>query len=122
MAIPTWPTANGFPQVVQKGFTESIGANIIRSPMDSGPAKQRYRGKSPDKLNVSFILTTQQVSTLESFINNDLRGVRRFLFPHPRTTQQVEVRIIPQGGGELFQLQYLAPGYWQTQLNLEVLP
>lgn len=122
MAIPTWPTAGGFPQSVQKGYTENHGANILRSPMDSGPAKQRWRGNRPSTLSVSFILNTSQVTTLENFITNDLRGTRRFLFPHPRTTQQVEVRIVPQGSGDLYQLQYLAPGYWQAQLNLEVLP
>lgn len=122
MAIPTWPTTGGFPQSVQKGYTENHGANILRSPMDSGPAKQRYRGNRPSTLTVSFILDTQQVATLESFVYNTLRGTKRFLFPHPRTGAQVEVRIIPQGSGDLYQLQYLAPGYWQTQLNLEVLP
>ena len=122
MAIPTWPTAGGFPQSVQKGYTENHGANILRSPMDSGPAKQRWRGNRPSTLSVSFILNTQQVTTLENFITNNLRGTRRFLFPHPRTNQQVEVRIVPQGSGDLYQLQYLAPGYWTTQLNLEVLP
>lgn len=122
MAIPTWPTAGGFPQSVQKGYSENHGANIVRSPMDSGPAKQRYRGNRPSTLTVSFIMTTAHVSTLETFIRDTLRGTRRFAFTHPRTGATVEVRIVPQGSGDLYQLQYLAPGYYQTQLTLEVLP
>ena len=122
MAIPQWPTANNFPQSPQKGFSESVGVNVVRSPMDAGPAKQRRRAKRPSTMDLSFILTTAQTQTLESFIENDLEGVRRFGFLHPRLNTQVEVRIIPQSDGEFFRLQYLAPGYWQTSMKFEILP
>jgi hypothetical protein len=122
MAIPSWPTANNFPQSPQKGFTESIGQNIIRSAMDAGPAKMRNRGKRPNTMDLSFILTTAQTTTLENFIKNTLFGTKRFSFPHPRTGSTVEVRIVPSGDGEFFKLQYLAPGYWNTSLKLEILP
>lgn len=122
MAIPQWPTANSFPQSPQKGFSESVGVNVVRSPMDAGPAKQRRRAKRPSTMDLSFILTTAQTQTLESFIENDLEGVRRFGFLHPRLNTQVEVRIVPQSEGEFFRLQYLAPGYWQTSMKFEILP
>jgi hypothetical protein len=122
MAIPSWPTANSFPQVPQKGFTESVGLNIIRSPTDSGPAKMRRRGTVPNTMDLSFILTTAQTTTLETFIKDTLLGVKRFSFPHPRTAATVEARIIPSGDGEFFKLQYLAPGYWNTSLKFEILP
>jgi hypothetical protein len=122
MAVPQWPTANDFPQSPQKGFSESIGANVVRSPMDAGPAKQRRRSRRPSTLDVSFIMTTQHTETLESFINNDLQGVNRFQFTHPRLYTTIDVRIVPQGEGEFFRLQYLAPGYYQTSLKLEILP
>lgn len=123
MAIPSWPTANNFPQVPQKGFTESIGINIVRSQPDAGPAKQRVRARRPDTMQLSFILTTAECDTLESFIKNTLRGTKRFLFPHPRKLgTNVEARIVPQQDGQFFELQYLAPGFWQTQLTFEVLP
>jgi hypothetical protein len=122
MAVPQWPTANNFPQSPQKGFSESIGVNVIRTQTDMGPAKQRRRSRRPSTLDVSFILTTDQTQTLELFINNDLQGVNRFEFTHPRLYTPVDVRIIPQGDGEFFKLQYLAPGYWQTSLKLEILP
>jgi hypothetical protein len=122
MAVPQWPTANGFPQSPQKGFSESIGVNVVRSPMDAGPAKQRRRSRRPSTMDVSFIMTTQHTETLEAFINNDLQGVNRFQFTHPRLYTTIDVRIVPQGEGEFFKLQYLAPGYYQTSLKLEVLP
>jgi hypothetical protein len=122
MAILSWPTANSFPQSPQKGFSESIGVNIIRSAMDAGPAKQRRRSQRPSTMDLSFILTTAQTQTLETFVFNDLEGVKRFNFQHPRLYTTVEVRIVPQSEGELFRLQYLAPGYWQASLKFEILP
>ena len=122
MAIPTWPTINNFPQVPQKGFTESVGVNIVRSNMDAGPAKQRKRGGRPSSMDLSFIMTTAQTQTLETFIQTDLAGVKRFSFKHPRLGTTIEVRIVPQGEDEFFRLQYLAPGYWTTSLKFEILP
>jgi hypothetical protein len=116
-----WPSAP-FPQVPQKGFTESVGVNVLRSPMDIGPAKMRRRGARPSTLNVAFILTSAQAATLETFVKTTLLGTKRFNFLHPRTSSTVEVRIIPQGDGEFYKLTYIAPGYWQTDLVFEVLP
>jgi len=117
-----WPTTGNFPQVPQKGFTESVGVNIIRSQMDSGPAKMRRRSNAPNTMSLSFILTTAQVSTLETWIKNDIKGVARFGFTHPRTQAIIEARLVPSGDSELFQLKYLAPGYWETSFTFEILP
>jgi hypothetical protein len=116
-----WPSAP-FPQSPQKGFTESQGINVLRSPMDVGPAKMRRRGARPAVLNVSFILTSAQATTLETFVKSTLLGTRRFNFLHPRTSTYVEVRIVPQSDSEFYKLTYIAPGYWQTDLVFEVLP
>ena len=67
-----WPIT--LPQVPQKGFSETGGVNIIRTPTDAGPAKQRRRGKRPSTLNLSFIMTTAQTTQLESFIDNTIKG------------------------------------------------
>jgi hypothetical protein len=119
MTISVWPIS--LPQVPQKGYTESLGLNIIRSQPDLGPSKQRRRGVSPNTMDVNFILTTEQAGTLESFLLTELQGVKRFKFNHPRTLQDVEVRAINQSGS-LYKLQYLAPGYWTASLQLEILP
>jgi hypothetical protein len=120
MAVLSWPST--LPQVPQKGFTESVGINVIRSATDAGPAKQRRRASRPNELNLSFLMTTAQTQTLETFIKDTTSGVKRFTFPHPRLYTTVEVRIIPGSGGEYFNLNYVAPGYWNTSLKFEVMP
>lgn len=115
-----WPPT--LPQVVEKGFTESIGLNILRTPMDSGPAKTRIRSLKPSNLNVSFLLTTEQVSILEDFVLNTIKGVARFGFPHPRRLIQVETRIVPSAEGVYYTSAYRAPGYYSVALQLEILP
>ena len=122
MTIPAWPTTGNFPQVPQKGFTESVGLSIIRSATDAGPAKQRRRSVGVNTMDLSFIMTTAQTVTLENFIKDTLNGVKRFSFTHPRTAATIETRIVPSSEGEFFKLQYLAPGYWQTSLKFEILP
>lgn len=124
MAIPSWATtpSPALPQIPQKGFTESLGVSIIRSPMDSGPAKQRRRNSGVSTMDLSFIMTTAQTVSLENFIATTLSGTKRFSFPHPRKGTTVEVRIVPSGDSEFFKLQYLAPGYWSTSLKFEILP
>lgn len=120
MATINWPSS--LPQSPQKDFTENIGVNIIRSPMDAGPAKQRLRSRRPTTMNLSFIMTTAQTKALETFVNTTILGVRRFNFVHPRLGTSVECRLVPQGDGQFFSLQYRAPGYWQTNLQFEILP
>lgn len=118
----TWVWPLGLPQTPQKGYSETGGALILRTPTDSGPAKLRRRGKLASKLTLSFIMTTEQVGILEDFVNNSIKGTSRFGFPHPRTNQIIEARMLPSGEGELYTLQYLAPGYWTVNSIFEVLP
>lgn len=120
MAEIVWPP--GLPQVPQRGFTESVGVNIIRTPTDQGPAKQRRRSLRPSTMGVSFLMTSEQVATLETFCFNTVQGVKRFTFTHPRTNQPVSVRVVPAQDGELYKLQYAAPEYWTVTLNFEILP
>jgi hypothetical protein len=90
--------------------------------MDAGPAKQRRRGARPQTLQVTFIMTTSQVATLEMFVKDTIKGVARFGFTHPRTNIIEEVRMVPQNSGELYTISYLAPEYWTVSLQLEILP
>jgi hypothetical protein len=115
-----WPPA--LPQAPQKGFSETGGVLILRSPMDAGPAKQRRRGQKPQTMQVSFIMSSAQVSVLEDFVENTIRGTSRFGFTHPRTGLVEEVRIVPQGSGDLYTLTYIAPEFWSVNMQLEVLP
>lgn len=115
-----WPTT--LPQTVERGFTESIGLNVLRTPMDAGPAKLRRRSSRPQTMSVTFLMTTAQVAILENFVLNTILGVYRFYFNHPRKQTQIEVRIIPGSDGSHFTSTYRAPGYWGVSLQLEILP
>lgn len=115
-----WPLS--LPQAPQKGYTETGGVLMVRTPQDKGPAKMRKLGSKPQTLNVSFLMTTLQVSTLETFVKTTISGTARFGFTHPRTGVVVEVRIVPQGEGDYYNLSYVAPGYYNVSLTLEVLP
>jgi len=116
----TWPSS--LPQKPNVDFSESGGVLIIRSPMDSGPAKQRKIGNRPQVLNMSFDMTSTQVSTFETFVKSTISGTARFSFSHPRTEASLEVRIVPSGDGELYQLQYITYNAWKVVLKMEILP
>lgn len=96
--------------------------NILRTPMDSGPAKLRKRSNRPSPLSISFLLKTSEVAILEDFVNNTIKGTARFYFTHPRKLTQCEVRIVPSQDGSLFTSTYRAPGYWGVALQIEILP
>lgn len=115
-----WPIT--LPQNVQKGFTETIGVLLLRTPMDSGPAKYRRRGRRPSTMNVSFIMTESQIPILETFVLNTIKGTSKFEFPHPRLHTPIDVRLVPEGDGSLYTIVYRAPGYYDINLKLEILP
>ena len=115
-----WPAT--LPQAVQKGYTETGGVNILRTSMDSGPAKQRRRGARAQTLQVSFFMKTVQIDYLKTFVETTLKGTARFGFPHPRTQSIVEVRIVPQQDGVMYNISYMAPGYYTVTMTLEILP
>lgn len=116
----TWPS--GLPQSPQRGYTETGGVLIARTPMDKGPAKMRNLGRKPQVLNLSFLMSSAQVIILEEFVKNTIKGTARFGFVHPRLNTIVEVRMVPQGEGDLYTLTYVAPGYYSVQTQFEILP
>lgn len=121
MAVYTWP--GSLPQtVLASGYGETHGVKLLRTPTDKGPAKMRRLGRAPTPINVSMMLTAAQVDTLETFVQTTLRGTARFNFPHPRTRAVVEVRIVPTGEGDLYQLQPVGSGNWTLTMTLEILP
>lgn len=116
-----WPVT--LPQCVQiDGFSEGFGYNVIRTPMDQGPAKMRRRSARAQPLSVSFKLDNTQLSTLESFVNDTIKYVARFYFPHPRTGAEVEVRIVPGADGEFYKIGHINGSIWSVSMNLEVMP
>ena len=103
-------------------FTETGGINILRSPTDAGPAKQRRRSAKPQTLSMSYTMTPDQVVIFEDFVKNTLKGVSRFGWTHPRLGTVVEVRLIPQSGGDLYSISYVSPVRYIVSLQMEILP
>lgn len=121
MATYTWPTS--LPQKpLRDGFSEVGGVNVIRTPMDKGPARTRRLSRLVKPIQVTFLMTKAQVVTLEDFVENTLFGVRRFNFTHPRKLTAIEVRIVPGGEGVFYTLSPLSVDFWQVSMSLEVLP
>lgn len=115
-----WPV--GLPQTPTTDYSESGGVLMLVSPMDGGPAKMRKRGVKPTQLSLVFNMTTAQVATFKTFVENTIYGTYRFNFVHPRTGSSVEVRILPQDSGVLYNLSYLSPGRYKVQLAMEIMP
>lgn len=119
--MATWPTT--LPQCPQnRGYSENIGALIIRSRTDAGPAKMRRRGNRPQTMSVLFVMNETQIETLDTFINDTIKSVGRFDFLHPRTGETVEVRFVPSGDGDLYKIGYVGPNVWEISMNFEILP
>lgn len=95
---------------------------IIRTQPDLGLAKQRRRAQRPDVLSMAFDMSTAQCETLRVFVQDTLKGTMRFGFTHPRKLTTVEARIVPQGDGQLYGINYVMPNLWQITIQMEILP
>lgn len=116
----TWPT--GLPQAPTSIFQETGGVLVLRTPMDKGPAKQRRLGVMTKPMQVQFVMTTAQVATLQTFVEDTIKGVYRFAFPHPRTGSTIEARIVPNEEGMLYTVAYFTPGSFTVSMTIEELP
>lgn len=115
-----WPAS--LPQApLVSGWSESGGPNIIRTPMDKGPAKQRRRSAKPRPVNVSFMMTVEQVATFDTFVNDTIKGVARFGFTNRRTGEVMECRIIPSDDG-MYNISTPGGRHYLVSMQFEILP
>lgn len=116
--MATWPAS--LPQSVQQqGYGEPFGNTAIRSEVDKGPAKMRQRFTAAiSNFNITMILTTAQVATLETFYITTLAGgTAQFTWVHPRTAAAVTtMRFVKPP-----QISALGANY-TAAMALEVLP
>lgn len=116
----TWPAT--LPQhPLAAGYAETPGTNLLRTPMDAGPAKLRRRGLRPDSLTVTYVVSAAQIETFEAFVADTIRGTARFGWMHPRKRVTVEARLVPDRDGSLYRLVPVG-GWWHLSLSVEVLP
>lgn len=116
--MPNWP--EGLPTIaMERSFVESPPDLKIRTEMDSGIAKVRRRFTSGVRpMSFDIPMTLDQVEIFDQFYSQDLAsGALSVDFPHPRTGNMVEIRIlgvpqyVPRGGLN-----------WLVKLSVEVLP
>lgn len=117
----TWPVT--LPQTPLAGsFSDSVGFNYIRSPMDAGPAKIRKRSNRATPMSMSFMMTEAQLGYLETFVTSTIAGVARFYFDHPVTGTTMEVRIVPSSDGTLYSISQSTPTLYTVSMQMERLP
>lgn len=114
-----WPA--GLPPVLRlEGLTNRLPVGVIRTAMETGPAKQRPRfTAAPEPLSGSLLLTREQTLLLDTFWQVTLAmGALSFNWIHPRTLEEAEMRFIATTAPEYSP----ADGLWVVRLELEVLP
>lgn len=111
--LPTWP---------QVGFQEEIRMKILRTGMDKGIAKLRTNGVPITTFKVNYIMEDYQVLELENFIYNDIKGVLRFNWTHPRRFLPVEARIIPINQKSYISISNKIDKYFTTTIGLQIMP
>lgn len=117
----TWPV--GLPQKPISGsFSESKGFNILRAPMDAGPAKMRKRSNRSNMMSLSFLMTDSELDTLETFITSTISGIARFYYDHPITGDTLEVRVVPDSDGGLYSVSHVSKDNYSVTLTFEVMP
>lgn len=115
-----WPLS--LPQAPLKYPSETGGVLMLSTPMDRGPAKRRRLGAKPSVLTVGYLMSRAQVAAFVAFVEDTLKGTARFGYPHPRTRQQVEARLVPSDGGDLYSAVEYVPGKFRVDFTVEVLP
>lgn len=118
-----WPLM--LPQRPQKtGFQEKAPNNLIRSDMDTGPAKVRRRGGAkPWQVSASYVLTAEQLASLNLFATETIaNGALCFDWPHPVRNEYVRARLVG-GSDALYSPQpWGATLAWQVTLTIEWWP
>jgi hypothetical protein len=118
--MAVWPpTLPQSPMI--EGYTESAPEGLLRTQMETGPAKLRRRYTSaPRRFMLRVALTKAQVETLDSFfVNTCALGALDFDWTHPRTGSAVTYRWVSKPG---YRPDAGDPNTWYADLDLEVMP
>jgi len=117
MASESWP--GSLPErPLSEGFKKQKKPQFIRTDMDRGPAKVRRRSTfEPEIYLMSFLMTTAQLATFETwFDTNLLGGTARFDFTHPLDATTYEWRFM-----ETYQVSDKKAGNFEVQMRWEKL-
>ncbi len=116
--MATWPVT--LPQnVLVKGFSETLPDLVLRTPMESGPAKSRRRLSYNVRVIPCYIIVTQaQAAIFDTFYNTDLEGgALSFDWVSPRTGVAASLHFtgVPK-------LTALSNQDWEIFMPLEIMP
>ena len=117
--MATWPlTLPTAPDT--QGYSETAPDTLVRTSMDAGPPKVRQRftaGVRP--ITLSWMLTRDQVNTLDLFYVSTLRGGSLSFdgLVDPRTLAIVNFRFTAPP-----QYAALSPEVWRATTQLEIVP
>lgn len=123
MSNPAWPGTLP-PTLLVDGFVETPPETVLRTEMDSGPAKVRRRYTANVRpLSGSLILTASQVAILDDFLLTTLEGGSKpFDWTHPRTSAAITTRFVSRPGEPGMSYEPYDKDNWIARLRLEILP
>lgn len=115
-----WP--DSLPQrPLVDGYQESPPDNTMRTQMDEGPAKVRRRYTANVRpIQVTLEMDADELNTFDDFyVEETASGSRRFIWQHPRTKTQHEMRFRTPPPPD-----YTAMGglQYQVSFTLEIMP
>jgi hypothetical protein len=116
--IPNWPAT--LPQCLEViGYGTALQSNLLRTAMDTGPAKVRRRSTAGVRPVTGRITVDKtDLATLVAFFDDStLSGAIRFAWTDPDTGAAVEMRFVspPQWTAH-------GAGKYLVALDLEILP
>jgi hypothetical protein len=116
--MAVWPGT--LPQSLNlEGFESQLASNVVRTPMDVGPAKQRLRSTAaPQPLRGKIIFNIEEFALFEEFFISTLSGgALEFEWVHPITRQFCIMRFTepPKYGA-------ITPINITVSMALEILP
>jgi hypothetical protein len=115
--MATFPAT--LPAPLISSYAEQRQNQVLRTEMDAGIPKVRRRFTAAlTNLQVSWVLTDTQLSTLETFfVTTLLGGATAFDWTHPRTGAAVSARFV-----EPYAIKALRPDLFEVSAKVEVLP
>lgn len=117
MSVPTWPET--LPeQLLQDSYEENAPNVLIKSNMETGPAKMRRRVTSGVRsVRGHQIMTLEQLNIFKTFFNTTLYGgALRFSWADPTGNEAVEMRFVDAPAWAAQE------GFFRVEMNLEILP
>jgi hypothetical protein len=128
MADAVWPV--GLPPPRLQPFSESLKSQVVRTAMDTGPAKVRRRQSAPIReFTVEIKITGEQLAVIfEPFFLDSLKGGSlTFSMTNPRTGVVDEYRFVSPPAYKPLGVVQLGTDeegkeYWAVTFTLEQLP